>query len=57
MLVTFIISQNRNIPAIRRSVELLAAQCGERRIDSRGTHIVLICLSLIINNIVIPFSG
>ena len=27
MLVTFIISQNRNIPAIRRSVELLAEQC------------------------------
>lgn len=36
MLVTFIISQNRNIPAIRRSVELLAEQCGEQRIDSRG---------------------
>ena len=36
MLVTFIISQNRNIPAIRRSVELLAETCGERRIDSRG---------------------
>ena len=36
MLVTFIISQNRNIPAIRRSVELLAAQCGEKRTDSRG---------------------
>ena len=36
MLVTFIISQNRNIPAIRRSVELLAEQCGEKREDSRG---------------------
>ena len=36
MLVTFIISQNRNIPAIRRSVELLAEQCGKKRIDSRG---------------------
>ena len=36
MLVTFIISQNRNIPAIRRSVELLAESCGERRTDSRG---------------------
>ena len=36
MLVTFIISQNRNIPAIRRSVELLAEQCGEKRKDSRG---------------------
>ena len=36
MLVTFIISQNRNIPAIRRSVELLAEQCGEKRKDSRS---------------------
>ena len=36
MLITFIISQNRNIPAIRRSVELLAEKCGERRTDSRG---------------------
>ena len=36
MLITFIISQNRNIPAIRNSVELLATRCGEKRIDSRG---------------------
>ena len=36
MLVTFIISQNRNIPAIRRSVELLAENCGEKRTDSKG---------------------
>lgn len=36
ILVTFIISQNRNIPAIRRSVELLAESCGEKRRDSRG---------------------
>ena len=36
MLITFIISQNRNIPAIRNSVELLAARCGEKRIDSKG---------------------
>ncbi|MDO5133911.1 MAG: DNA glycosylase [Eubacteriales bacterium] len=36
MLITFIISQNRNIPAIRRSVELLAESCGEAEIDSRG---------------------
>ena len=36
MLITFIISQNRNIPAIRRSVELLAKSCGEKRMDSRG---------------------
>ena len=35
-LITFIISQNRNIPAIRRSVELLSAMCGERCCDSRG---------------------
>ncbi|MCR5090955.1 MAG: hypothetical protein K6C08_15765 [Oscillospiraceae bacterium] len=36
MLITFIISQNRNIPAIRRSVELLAERCGEKKTDSRG---------------------
>jgi len=36
MLITFIISQNRNIPAIRRSVELLAEKCGVRKTDSRG---------------------
>ncbi len=36
MLITFIISQNRNIPAIRRSVALLAERCGEQRTDSRG---------------------
>ena len=35
-LITFIITQNRNIPAIRRSVELLALACGNRRSDSRG---------------------
>ena len=35
-LVTFIISQNKNIPAIRRSVELLAEACGERKTDTRG---------------------
>ncbi len=38
MLITFIISQNRNIPAIRNSVELLAGMCGEKRIDSRGAE-------------------
>ena len=38
MLITFIISQNRNIPAIRNSVELLAERCGEKRIDSRGEY-------------------
>ena len=36
MLITFIISQNRNIPAIRRSVELLSESCGEKMSDSRG---------------------
>ena len=36
MLITFIISQNKNIPAIRRSVELLAEKCGLRRTDSKG---------------------
>ena len=34
--VSFIISQNRNIPAIIRSVEQLCQAAGERRIDSRG---------------------
>ena len=36
MLITFIISQNKNIPAIRRSVELLAKSCGRKRLDSHG---------------------
>ncbi len=36
MLITFIISQNKNIPGIRRCVELLARSCGEKRMDSRG---------------------
>ena len=36
MLVTSIITQNRNIPAIRRSVALLAASCGERKEDRQG---------------------
>ena len=36
MLITFIISQNRNIPAIKRSVELLALSCGDLRHDSGG---------------------
>lgn len=36
MLITFIISQNRNIPAIRRSVELLSERCGEKLTDRRG---------------------
>lgn len=36
MLISFIISQNKNIPAIRRCIELLAARCGERMTDSKG---------------------
>ncbi len=36
MLVTFIISQNKNIPAIRRSVNLLCEACGTRLEDVRG---------------------
>ena len=36
MLITFIISQNRNIPAIRRSVELLSKACGQKKTDSKG---------------------
>ncbi len=36
MLITSIITQNRNIPAIQRSVALLAEMCGERHLDSRG---------------------
>ncbi len=36
MLITFIISQNKNIPAIRRSVEMVAECCKDLRTDSRG---------------------
>lgn len=36
MLVTFIISQNKNIPAIRRSVNTLCKMCGKRLEDVRG---------------------
>ena len=36
MLITFLISQNKNIPAIRRSVELLAQSCGRKMRDSGG---------------------
>jgi len=35
-LVSFLISQNRNIPAIRRSIERLAAVCGDERRDAAG---------------------
>ena len=36
MLITFIISQNKNIPAIRQCVELFAMCCGKKKVDSRG---------------------
>ncbi len=36
MLITFIISQNRNIPAIRRSVDMLCTLCGGEKTDVRG---------------------
>lgn len=36
MLVTFIISQNKNIPAIRRSVNMLCEACGPKLTDEQG---------------------
>ncbi|MBE5996463.1 MAG: DNA-3-methyladenine glycosylase 2 family protein [Lachnospiraceae bacterium] len=36
MLISFIISQNKNIPAIRRSVGLLSEMCGERKMSASG---------------------
>ncbi len=36
MLITFIISQNRNIPSIRRSVDMLSRTCGELKTDVLG---------------------
>ena len=35
-LLSFIISQNKNIPAIRRSIGLLCEACGDQRTDSLG---------------------
>lgn len=35
-LVSFIISQNKSIPAIRRSVNLLCEACGQKLTDARG---------------------
>ena len=35
-LISFIISQNRNIPAIKASIEKLAERAGEKMTDSRG---------------------
>ena len=36
MMISFIISQNRNIPAIKRSIELLCRAAGEKHTDSEG---------------------
>lgn len=36
-LISFIISQNRNIPAIRKSIDLLCDAAGGQRTDSEGT--------------------
>ena len=36
-LISFIISQNRNIPAIKRSIELLCESCGDERIAPDGS--------------------
>ena len=38
MLVSFIISQNKNIPAIKKSVELLCEAAGQRVEDSCGRY-------------------
>ena len=35
MLITFIISQRKNIPSIQRSVELLSRKCGQELADGR----------------------
>lgn len=35
-LISFIISQNKNIPAIRRSIRLLCEACGQPLADGRG---------------------
>lgn len=37
-LISFIISQNRNIPAIKKSVELLCEAAGRRREDAWGSY-------------------
>ncbi len=37
-LISFIISQNRNIPAIKNSIELICERAGKLYIDSRGEH-------------------
>lgn len=35
-LISFIISQNRNIPIIRRSIELLSSEAGTELVDTRA---------------------
>lgn len=37
-LISFIISQNRNIPAIKNSIELICERAGKLYLDSRGEH-------------------
>ncbi len=36
MLITSVITQNRNIPAIQRSIEMLSEMAGEKKMDNRG---------------------
>ena len=38
MLISFIISQNKNIPAIKKSVELLCEAAGKKREDEQGSY-------------------
>ena len=38
MLITSIVTQNRNIPAIQRSIELMSEMCGDQHYDSRGAE-------------------
>jgi len=38
MLISFIISQNKNIPAIKNSVELLCKAAGKKREDAEGSY-------------------
>ncbi|MEG2037518.1 MAG: DNA glycosylase [Ruthenibacterium sp.] len=43
MLVTFIISQRKNIPAIKRAVELLCEKAGERLLIGEQTYFAFPC--------------
>ena len=38
MLITSIVTQNRNIPAIQRSIELMSEMCGDKHYDSCGAE-------------------